>query len=176
MYERVRPVLEETSMRAAPRPRVHLFVCANQRSGSPLGDGCAERGEQLYAALKDEVAARSAIADVWVTKTFCLGICPKRGATVARHPDGAILADVEPTDVRALLDVPPDPVDRELAALEELQTKKVLDLARRLKPGLTAEDIQNPHDFPELGDTDWHYADGVLVGIKSARAALRARR
>jgi (2Fe-2S) ferredoxin len=152
-----------------------LFVCANVREGSPLGPGCAERGEQVYAALKAEVAATGRISDVWVTKTFCLGICPKRGATVARYPDGAILADVEPDDARTLLDVPHDPVERELAALEELQTKKVLDLARRLKPGLTSEDIQNPHDFPELADPDWHYADGVLVGIKTARAALRDR-
>ena len=51
-----------------------------------------------------------------------------------------------------------------------------LDLARRLKPGLTSEDLQNPHDFPELGDPDWHYADGVLAGIQAARAAIRAER
>ena len=63
---------------------------------------------------------------------------------------------------------------RELDALEELQRKKVLDLARRLKPGLTLEDVQNPHDFPELDDPDWHYADGVLAGIQSVKSALSA--
>jgi len=47
-------------------------------------------------------------------------------------------------------------------------------LARRLKPGLTLEDVRNPHDFPELGDPDWHYEDGVLTGIQSVRTALRA--
>lgn len=62
----------------------------------------------------------------------------------------------------------------ELEKLEELQAKKVIDLARRLKPGLTAEDIRNPHDFPELEDPDWHYQDGVLTGIQSAIAALRS--
>ena len=31
-------------------------------------------------------------------------------------------------------------------------------------PGLTLEDIANPHDFPELGDSDWQYADGTLAG------------
>lgn len=162
-------------MRVAPRPRLHLFVCANRRVGSPLGDGCGDRGEVLYAKLKQEVADRGRVADVWVTKTHCLGICPKHGATVARYPDGAILAEVVPEDVASLLEPPPDPVERELASLEELHTKKVLDLARRLKPGLTLEDIQNPHDFPELSDPDWHYADGVLVGIKTVRAALRRR-
>jgi (2Fe-2S) ferredoxin len=167
-------------MRPAPGPRVHLFVCANRREGSPLGPGCAERGEALYAALKDEVGRRGRIADVWVTKTHCLGICPKRGATLARWPEappGAILADVGPEHVASLLDgAEPMAVEREIDALEELQRDKVLALARRLKPGLTLEDIQNPHDFPELTDTDWHYADGVLTGIQSVRSAIRARR
>ena len=52
----------------------------------------------------------------------------------------------------------------------------MLDLARRLKPGLTMEDVQNPHDFPELDDSDWHYADGILTGMQSVTSALRAMR
>lgn len=59
-------------------------------------------------------------------------------------------------------------------AMEELQRGKVIDLARRLKPNLTMEDIRNPHDFPELDDADWHYEDGVLTGIQSVLAAVRA--
>jgi hypothetical protein len=167
-------------MRAAPRPRLHLFVCANRREGSPLGAGCADRGDALYDALKSEVAARRQHVEIWVTKTHCLGICPKHGATVARYPSpDPIVADVELTDVPALLDgAPPagdwDAIEHELVAIEELQTKKVLDLARRLKPGLTLEDVQNPHDFPELDDADWHYADGILTGMKSVTSALRA--
>jgi (2Fe-2S) ferredoxin len=130
--------------------------------------------------LKDAVTD---VARVWITKTHCLGICPKRGCTVARYPQQAILTEVTPEDVPALLtasagdpigaDVPPR-IERELSSLEELQRKKVLDLARRLKPGLTLEDVQNPHDFPELDDPDWHYADGVLAGIASVRSALAA--
>ncbi len=63
-----------------------------------------------------------------------------------------------------------------LTGMEELQRTKVLELARRLRPGLTLEDIKNPHDFPELGDVDWHFADGVLTGIEEALAAVRAAR
>jgi hypothetical protein len=62
-----------------------------------------------------------------------------------------------------------------LLALEAQQTAKVIDLARRLHPGLTLEDVRNPHDFPELGDPDWQYEDGVLTGIQAALAAVRAR-
>jgi hypothetical protein len=67
-------------------------------------------------------------------------------------------------------------VEELLAELEELQRGKVIDLARRLRPGLTLEDVRNPHDFPELDDPDWQHADGVLVGIQSVIAAVRARR
>jgi (2Fe-2S) ferredoxin len=159
---------------AAP-PRRHLFVCANRREGSALGTGCSERGEALYAALKREVAERGLVRDVWVTKTHCLGICPKAGATVARYPsESPILTEVEPEHAAALVTIGPRDVMAVLDELEVLQRKKVLDLARRLKPGLTLEDIQNPHDFPELADPDWHYADGVLTGIASVRSALAA--
>lgn len=65
-------------------------------------------------------------------------------------------------------------IDRILREMEELQGEKVIALARRLKPGLTLEDIKNPHDFPELDDHDWHYADGILTGIQSVATALRA--
>ena len=61
-----------------------------------------------------------------------------------------------------------------IAAMEDVQAKKVIDLARRLKPGLTAEDIRNPHDFPDLDDTDWHFEDGQLAGIQAVRFAVTA--
>ncbi len=175
-------------MREVPPPRVHLFVCTNRRgaergargeeAASPLGPGCGERGDALYDALKREVAARGLVADAWITRTHCLGVCPRDGATVARYPSAELVADADVTDAGALLDAAlasGGPLE-ELAALEELQKKKVLDLARRLKPGLTAEDIQNPHDFPELDDPDWHYEDGVLTGIQSVLSAIRAAR
>lgn len=65
-------------------------------------------------------------------------------------------------------------IEKLLNDMEELQLKKVFELARRLKPGLTLEDMRNPHDFPELEDPDWHYEDGILTGIQAALAAVRA--
>lgn len=190
-------------MRAAPSPGLHVFVCANRREGSPLGPGCGAHGDAVYDALKREVGARGEVTRTWITKTHCLGICPKHGATVARHPLGAdptgaallpriltevtvgdvasLLADAplfeEPAAPEAVLAPPPLAIDelvRELDEVEALQRKKVLDLARRLKPGLTLEDVQNPHDFPELDDPDWHYADGVLTGITSVKMTVAA--
>lgn len=63
-----------------------------------------------------------------------------------------------------------------LALLDEMeatQANKVVELARRLRPGLTAEDIRNPHDFPELDDPDWHFEDGQLAGIQAVRFAVK---
>jgi len=65
-------------------------------------------------------------------------------------------------------------VEALVTSLEQHQRTKVLELARRLRPGLTLEDIANPHDFPELGDSDWQYEDGMLTGIQSVLAAVRA--
>jgi hypothetical protein len=62
-----------------------------------------------------------------------------------------------------------------LQRMVEHQELKVLSLARRLRPGLTAEDVRNAHDFRELDDSDFHYEDGLLAGLLAAQTALRAR-
>ena len=92
---------------AALRPKLHVFVCGNRRGAdSPLGTGCAERGDGVYDSLKDEVARRGRVVDTWITRTHCLGVCPRRGATVAVYGEAihAIYTEVEPGDVAPLLD------------------------------------------------------------------------
>jgi len=72
---------------------------------------------------------------------------------------------------RALLDA----VDGLMLDLIAQQEQKVLELARRIHPGLTAEDIRNPNDFADLMASGvWNFEDGILAGIKSAHMALRA--
>lgn len=61
----------------------------------------------------------------------------------------------------------------DLEAMEELQKEKVITLARRILPNLTAEDIRNPHDFPDLTDPDWHFEDGQLTGVQSVLFLVR---
>ncbi len=93
-------------LRSPLAPSVHVFVCANRREeGSPLGAGCAEGGERVYLALKSEVARRRDFQRVWVTKTHCLGLCPKVGCTVAVYGRGgaqAIFSEVTPEDAARL--------------------------------------------------------------------------
>jgi (2Fe-2S) ferredoxin len=86
-------------------PEAHLFVCANRRPpDDPLGPGCSAFGDRLYDALKAEVARRGLIRSVWVTKTHCLGICPKHGATTALYPSRAMWGGAEADDATTLLD------------------------------------------------------------------------
>ena len=67
-------------------------------------------------------------------------------------------------------------IDRLMLELIGQQERKVLELARRIHPGLTAEDIRNPHDFPDLvAVPEWNFEDGILAGIRSAHMALRAK-
>ena len=57
------------------------------------------------------------------------------------------------------------------------QREKLLKVARELVPNATSEDIRNPQDFPELAnDPLFNYEDGLLAGLLSAQAALRAER
>ena len=73
-----------------------------------------------------------------------------------------------------------DPIDAsaafatELEAMIESQRGKVLALAHRLRPGLTADDIAQPHDFPELAENwHWNYEDGFLAGLLAAELTFR---
>jgi predicted metal-binding protein len=94
-------------IRAPQLPRVHLFVCANVRADdNPLGPGCGEAGERVFKLLKEESLRRGMVHQVWVTKAFCMGICPKRGATVARHAEDGrgIFRDVDESDAITLLE------------------------------------------------------------------------
>ena len=91
-------------LRASLAPTVHLFVCANRRPpDSPLGPGCGDAGALVFSAMKSEVLRAGRAVDAWVTQTQCLGICPKRGATVAIYPQQDIWSEVEVADVPALL-------------------------------------------------------------------------
>ncbi|HKY34281.1 MAG TPA: hypothetical protein VJV23_17275 [Candidatus Polarisedimenticolia bacterium] len=55
------------------------------------------------------------------------------------------------------------------------QRAKVLGIARSLDARLTQDDVLSPQDFPALAeDTRFSYEDGLLAGLLSAQAAVRA--
>ncbi|MBI4508065.1 MAG: hypothetical protein HY698_00415 [Deltaproteobacteria bacterium] len=65
-------------------------------------------------------------------------------------------------------------LDKELEQMIVQQRRKCLELARRLRPGLTEDDITQPHDFAELQES-WHfnYEDGFLSGLLAAQVTVR---
>ncbi len=57
------------------------------------------------------------------------------------------------------------------------ERQKLLDLARRINPLLTPEDILQPQDFEELEQNpEFRYQEGVCIGLESALSALYAIR
>ena len=70
-----------------------------------------------------------------------------------------------------------DDVERLLGEMTRAQQQKLLALARRLVPHVTSEDLRNPHDFTALVDSaEFNFEDGILAGLLSAAAAVRAAR
>ena len=64
-----------------------------------------------------------------------------------------------------------------LETMIERQRQKLLDLARRIVPGLTPEDLLQPHNHPAIAaHPDFNFEDGILAGYLAALTALRAQR
>jgi hypothetical protein len=62
-----------------------------------------------------------------------------------------------------------------LDELEQAQQTLLMKLGREIVPYLTEEDLLQPQDIPELENHPFfRYEEGVLAGIRSVRAALRA--
>lgn len=69
-----------------------------------------------------------------------------------------------------------DELDRLFQELIRQQHAKVGLLARRHNPRFTDDDLEQPHDYPELvNDPAWQYEDGILAGYRSAHMAVRAQ-
>lgn len=64
-------------------------------------------------------------------------------------------------------------IDVLLGEMIEQQRLKTLKIARRLRPNVTDDDIQDPHSIPELvRSPEFSYEDGMLAGLAAARIAV----
>lgn len=65
-----------------------------------------------------------------------------------------------------------------LALLDDMITQqkaKCQQIANRLNPRLTPDDLMNPFDWPEVGENpQFAWEDGLLAGLQSAHAAIHA--
>ena len=70
-----------------------------------------------------------------------------------------------------------DSIERLLEEMILAQRRRLLDIARRIEPGLAPDDLLQPHDHPRISaDPDFNFEDGILAGYLAVRAALRASR
>ncbi len=75
-----------------------------------------------------------------------------------------------------------EPADPEAisALVDEMidsQRVRLMEIARRIDPTLSADDLMQPHDHPKVAThSDFQFEDGILAGYLAVRAALRARR
>jgi hypothetical protein len=71
----------------------------------------------------------------------------------------------------------PDETETLLDEMITTQRQRVTDLAQRIEPTLSPDDLLQPHDHPALAASpDFNFEDGVLAGYLAVRAALRASR
>jgi (2Fe-2S) ferredoxin len=93
----------------------YLFVCINRRAEeNPKGCCAARNSEEVYKALKEEVAARGlAKLEARVCTSSCLDQCAT-GVTVLVEPDHFLYGRVTVTDVPEIVDglVSAQPVKR----------------------------------------------------------------
>lgn len=66
-------------------------------------------------------------------------------------------------------------IETVLERLIDQQRAKIVEVAQDIMPHLTAEQAQNPQDYPDItGDAMYNFEDGLLAGLMSARLALRS--
>jgi hypothetical protein len=59
--------------------------------------------------------------------------------------------------------------------LVEQQRKKLMRFAQEVIPNITADDLLQPNDFPELESHPYfRYEEGILEGLQTARMAYLA--
>ena len=62
-----------------------------------------------------------------------------------------------------------------LDGMIEQQRAKVLRIGQRLNPRLTADDLLNPFDWPEVASNpQFNFEDGLLAGLIASRTAIGA--
>ena len=70
-----------------------------------------------------------------------------------------------------------DEIEDLLDEMIAVQRQRVIDLGRRIEPGLPPDDLLQPHDHPALAASpDFNFEDGILAGYLAVRTALRASR
>lgn len=64
-------------------------------------------------------------------------------------------------------------LDRLMDEMIEQQRAKVVMVANRIQPGLSEDDLRDPHSFPKVNSRpEFSFEDGLLAGLVAARVAM----
>lgn len=87
-----------------PKPKKHVFICAQNRpQGHPRGCCAARGGNELLQAFWQETQRRDLFDTVSVTFAGCLGPCDI-GPNIVVYPEGVMYSGVTKADVAAIFD------------------------------------------------------------------------
>lgn len=99
-----------------PKPKVHLFVCVNDRTGIP-GNTTPSCGPRITAAdvkqVKEWIRAEGLTAQVYCTKAQCLGFCNAEGSVAVAYPKGRFVKGIQSVE------------DLKQLILEELEDRRL---------------------------------------------------
>ena len=75
-----------------PKPKLHLFVCVNERPKDHPTPSCGPRiTPDEVKALKLWIRENGLTTQVYCTKAQCLGFCNAESSVVAVYPEGKFL-------------------------------------------------------------------------------------
>ncbi len=64
-------------------------------------------------------------------------------------------------------------IERLMEEMIEQQRSKVVMIANRIQPGLSDDDLRDPHSFPQVSSRpEFAYEDGLLAGLIAAQVAV----
>ena len=84
-----------------PKPKVHLFVCINDRSERRKRDpnclpSCGPNiNRSIVKELKEWILQQGLVRDVYCTKSQCLGFCNSDGGVAVVYPSGKFFTDIQ---------------------------------------------------------------------------------
>lgn len=81
-----------------PKPKLHLFVCVNDRTGIPdnTKPSCGPRiTPEDVKEVKRWIQANGWTTQVYCTKALCLGFCNAEGSCAVVYPEGMFVKGIK---------------------------------------------------------------------------------
>ena len=81
-----------------PKPKLHLFVCINDRTAIPGNQtpSCSPRIKpEDVKKVKEWIRAQGLTSQVYCTKAQCLGFCHAEGSVAVAYPQGRFVKGIQ---------------------------------------------------------------------------------